>query len=84
MFIGETPFKIATLNDPILKVISEHYKKQGRKTGLPLLGDRDSLLARGYELATYPSTRREVWVGAVGDRYEHILLLKPKTGRRAR
>ena len=84
MFIGETPFKIATLNDPILKVISEHYKKQGRKTGLPLLGDRDSLLQRGYELATYPSTRREVWVGAVGDRYEHILLLKPKTGRRAR
>lgn len=79
MFVGETPFKIAKLNDPSLKAISEHYEKQGRKTTLPRFGDRDSLLAQGYDLATYPGTRREVWVGAAGDHHEHILLLKPKT-----
>ncbi len=78
MFLGETPFKIARLNDPVLKQIDEHYRKQGRQTTLPRLSDRDSLLAQGYELAIYPGTRREVWVGAVGDRYEHILLVKPK------
>jgi len=78
MFFGETPFKIARHNDPTLKEIDEHYQKQGRQTTLPRFAERDSRLAQGYELATYPGTRREVWVGAVGDRYEHILLLKPK------
>ena len=78
MFLGETPFKIARLNDPVLKEISEYYEKQGRRTTLPRFGDRDSLLAQGYEVATYPGTRREVWVGAVGDHHEHILLLKPE------
>lgn len=78
MFFGETPFKISKLSDPVLKEISDHYKQQGRTTTLPRFGDRDSLLTQGYELATYPGTRREVWVGAVGDHYEHILLLKPE------
>lgn len=78
MFLGETPFKISRLNDPILKQIEEHYQRQERQTSLLRFSDRDSFLAQGYELATYPGTRREVWVGVVGDRYEHILLLKPK------
>ena len=77
MFLGETPFKISRLNDPVLKEISKQYAAEGRQTSLPRLSDRDSRLAQGYELATYPGTRREIWVGAVGDRYEHILLLKP-------
>ena len=78
MFLGDTPFKISKLNDPVLKEVCEHYAQQGRQTTLPLFSDRDSRLAQGYELATYPGTRREIWVGAAGDRYEHILLLKPK------
>ncbi len=78
MFLGETPFKIAGLNDPTLMQIIEHYQKQGRQTVLPRFSERDSRIAQGYELATYPGTRREVWVGALGDRYEHILFLKPK------
>ncbi len=78
MFLGETPFKISSLRDPVLTEISEHYKQQGRETVLPRLSDKDSRLAHGYELATYPGTRREVWVGVVGDRYEHILLLRPQ------
>jgi len=77
MIQGDTPFKISTLGDPILKKITEHYSKLGKITVLPRYSDKDSYLARGYELATYPGTRREIWVGAVGDRYEHILFLKP-------
>ena len=80
MFFGETPFKISKLDDRVLKEIANHYKQLGRETRLPRFADRDSLLAQGYELATYPGTRREIWVGAVGDRHEHILLLKPKAG----
>lgn len=77
IFLGEKPFKISQLNDLVLKKVCEHHAAQGRDTTLRLLSERDSLLAQGYDLATYPGTRREVWVGAVGDRYEHILLLKP-------
>lgn len=78
MFIGETPFKISKLSDPVLERVKEYYKSLGREPVLPRFADKDSHLARGYELATYPETRREIWVGAVGDRYEHILFLKPK------
>ena len=78
MFVGDVPFKIGQMNDPVFREIKEHYRAQGRETSLPLLSNRDSYLAQGYELATYPGTRREIWVGAVGDRYEHVLLLKPK------
>ena len=77
MFLGETPFKISKLNDPVLNKVIEHYGAMGKECALPRFSDKDSCLARGYELATYPGTRREVWVGAVGDKYDHILFLKP-------
>jgi hypothetical protein len=77
MIQGEVPFKISKLNDPILDKVTEHYRKLGKEPTLPRFSDKDSYLARGYELAPYPGTRREIWVGAVGDKYEHILLLKP-------
>jgi hypothetical protein len=77
MFKGDTPFKISRLDDPIMDKITQHYKGIGKDCVLPRLSDKDSYLARGYELATYPGTRQEVWVGAVGNYYEHILLLKP-------
>jgi hypothetical protein len=77
IFVGETAFKISKLNDPVLQKVTEHYKGMGKECVLPRFSDKDSYLARGYELATYPGTRREVWVGAVGDKYEHILFLKP-------
>jgi predicted HTH transcriptional regulator len=78
MVSGDAPFKIGKMNDPVLKVVEDHYRAQGRDPSLPLLMNRDSCLSQGYELAVYPGTRREVWVGAVGDRFEHILMLKPK------
>lgn len=78
MILGDVPFKIARMNDPVMKELEAHYRALGRELSLPLLTNRDSCLSRGYELAMYPGTRREVWVGAVGDRYEHILLLKPR------
>lgn len=78
MFEGEMPFKISNLRDPVLDKVKCYYKNQGREASLPLIGRKDSLLAQGYEIATYPGTRREIWVGEHGRRYEHILLLKPK------
>lgn len=78
MIRGDVPFKISKLSDPVLKRVEADYRKLGRQTTLPLLNQKDSLLAQGYELAVYPGTRREIWVGAIGDRYQHILLLKPK------
>jgi len=78
IFEGEKPFKISRLKDPVLDKVKLHYKNQGREVSLPLFGRKDSLLAQGYEIATYPGTRREVWAGELGNLYEHILLLKPK------
>lgn len=77
MFQSIEPFKIGTLRDPSLKMVTDFYSEQGRNTSLPRLSDRDSCLARGYELAYYPGTNREVWCGESDGRYEHILLLKP-------
>lgn len=78
MLSGDAPFKIGKLNDPVLKGIEDHYRAPGRDPSLPLLVNRDSCLSQGYEPAVYPGTRREVWHGAVGERFEHILMLKPK------
>jgi len=78
MFRGEIPFKISKLKDPVLEKVKRYYNGRDREVSLPLIGRKDSLLAQGYEIATYPGTRREIWVGQHGNRYEHILLLKPK------
>ena len=78
MFKGEEPFKISKLDDPVFQKIINHYKGQGREVVVPLFGDRDSRLSQGYELAHYPESRREVWVGYHAGRYEHIALLKPR------
>lgn len=78
MFKGENPFKVSNLNDPELDKVKDYYTSKGREVSLPLLQDKDSRLAQGYEIAVYPGTRREIWAGASGNRYQHILLLKPK------
>jgi hypothetical protein len=39
---------------------------------------RDVKLAEGYEIAYYPGTLREVWVGYRQGSYEHLLMLKPQ------
>lgn len=71
------PFKIPRMNDPELEKVSEHYRSLGREPVLPRMEARDVNLARGYELAVYPGTAREVWVGFNSGAYEHLLMLKP-------
>lgn len=73
------PFRIPKMGDLTLKSIVEQYKKQGLETVLPLLEEKDVRLARGYRIAYYPGTHREVWVGYHAGRYEHILMTKPET-----
>jgi hypothetical protein len=74
------PFRIPQLGDPVSKSIVDQYKQQGFDTVLPRVEERDVRLASGHGLAYYPGTRREVWVGYHGERYEHILMTRPKSG----
>ena len=78
MFEGIIPFKISSLNDPAFKKIKKHYKSKEKETTLIRMCDKDSYLDRGYKIATKPGTRKEVWVGPLGDRYELILLSEPE------
>lgn len=73
------PFRIPKMGDPTLDSIVEHYKTQGLETVLPLLEEKDVRLARGFHIAYYPGSHREVWVGYHAGRYEHILMIKPGT-----
>lgn len=74
---GDEPFKIPRLSDPELEKVADHYRSSGMEPVLPLLEERDVRLARGYTVAYYPGTSREVWVGFHDGSYEHILMLKP-------
>ena len=67
------------MSDSTLKMVVEQYKEQGLETSLPLFEEKDVRLAKGYGLAYYPGTHREVWVGYHSGRYEHILMTKPET-----
>lgn len=71
------PFRVPRLGDPVLQSIVDHYRQQGLDTVLPRLEERDVRLASGHRVAYYPGTRREVWVGYHGGRYEHILMIRP-------
>ena len=73
------PFRIPKMDDLTLKSVVEQYKKQGLEAVLPLLEEKDVRLAKGYHIAYYPGTHREVWVGYHAGRYEHILMTKPET-----
>jgi hypothetical protein len=75
---SEEPFKIPSLNDPVLLQVVEHFKQLGEEAVLPLLEKRDVKLAGGYRVAYYPETKREVWAGLSSGRYEHLLMLRPK------
>jgi hypothetical protein len=71
------PFRIPKMGDSTLDSIVEYYKNQGLELAFPLFEEKDVRLAKGYRVAHYPETHREVWVGFHGGRYEHILMIKP-------
>jgi hypothetical protein len=71
------PFRIPNMSDETFESIVRQYREQGLETCLPRLEEKDVRLARGYRVAYYPGTRREVWVGFHAGRYEHILMIKP-------
>jgi hypothetical protein len=78
IFEGEKAIKIVSLNDAVVKKAKSYYRDKGREVVAPWWAERDKYLVQGYEIAAYPGTRREIWVGMSGDRFEHVLLLKPK------
>jgi diguanylate cyclase (GGDEF)-like protein len=74
---SSTPFKIPKMSDLEFERVAQHYRSLGREPVLPRMEGRDVNLARGYEVALYPGTTREVWVGFNDGSYEHLLMLKP-------
>jgi len=73
------PFRIPKMSDSTLNSIVEYYKQKALETVLPRFEEKDVRLAKGYHIAHYPETHREVWVGYHAGRYEHILMTKPKS-----
>lgn len=67
MFFGEQPFRVLRADDPELLRVHEFYDQQGFQVSYPRLGDKDPRLARGYSIAYYPGTRREILIGRPGD-----------------
>ena len=79
MFMGEEAFKFSRINDPEFERVIRHYQEEGEELSSPRFHDKDSCLARGYRIAYYPGTRREIWVGFHAGQFEHIAMLEPKT-----
>ncbi len=77
----QEPFRIPSLNDPELKHVVASFKERGEECCLPLIEEKDTRIVRGYRVAHYPGTQREIWVGYHAGRYEHLLMLKPRRGR---
>lgn len=77
MIQGAEPFKMARSSNSVMDQIVAHYRSQNRECYLPALADKDPLLTQGYDIAYYPGSRREVWVGEINGRFEHILMLRP-------
>lgn len=75
LFREDKPIQFSRLHDAALKKIVKHYRDIGRTVKFPLIEQRELLLAKGYELATYPGTHREIVVG--DGTPEHIALLEP-------
>jgi len=75
------PFRIPKMGDSTLDSIVEYYKQKGLEVVLPLFEEKDVRLAKGYRIAHYPETHREVWVGYHAGRYEHILMTKPESNK---
>jgi hypothetical protein len=72
------PFRIPNINDAARADVAAFYRAKDEETVLPRMEERDVRLARGYTVAYYPGTRREVWVGFTGSRYELLLMIKPR------
>jgi hypothetical protein len=71
------PFRIPNISDSTLEDVVAFYKTKGDETVLPRMEEKPVKLAGGYGIAHFPGTRREVWVGFTGNRYEHLLMIKP-------
>jgi hypothetical protein len=74
----EEPVHFPTLNDPELQRVVAHLRKVGEEPCFPLMEERDTKLLRGFRIARYPGTNREIWAGYHRERYEHLLMLKPR------
>ena len=74
--IPEPPFMVSGIENADIQMLKEHYAKDGFELMLPRFHDKDSLIARGFPVAYYPGTHREVWVMNVLGQADHIAMLR--------
>jgi predicted HTH transcriptional regulator len=80
MFRGQEPIQSDEFDGEIVKKAKKLYEAQGYQISMAGLYRKHDMLAKGYKIAHYPGTRREIWVGYNHSKrdFEHILMLKPK------
>jgi hypothetical protein len=78
LFKPNEPFRIGNLNDPVVNEITAAYRAAGEEMAFKRFSDRDALLTRGWRIACYPGTRREVHTVDFQGHIEHVAMLKPR------
>ena len=82
MFAPTEPFTVSGIEDQAILHAKHHYELQGETFHLARYADKDGLIAKGFRLAHYPGTRREIWiVPPLHPQSEHVVMLGPKSGR---
>jgi predicted HTH transcriptional regulator len=76
MFLGEAPMQFGSQSDPEYQKLLDHFGHE--QVFICSMGAKDSHLLRGYRIAHFPGTRREIWSGEFSGRYECVLMLKPR------
>lgn len=77
MVLGHQPVKVEGLDSPLLSRTKSFYAETGRQVVFELFMKKDERLYQGYEIAYFPNTRREIWIGSYGGSWDHIAMLKP-------
>lgn len=78
MFQGIEPFKMEHVSGPTFEKLKQFYEVKGYEVILPSLAGKDEYLTRGFEIAYYPNSWREIWAGYHNGEFEHIMMLRPR------
>jgi hypothetical protein len=78
LFEPPKPFRIGNLNDPVVTTLAEHFRESGDELVFKRYTDKDALLTRGWRVAQFPGTHRDIQVVDHSGRIELAGMLKPR------
>jgi hypothetical protein len=78
MFKSPEPFLVSIRDRVTLEEVKQHYRNIGCEPEEVSIIRKDVYMARGWKMAPYPGTRRELQIDAVDEKYPYTLLLKPQ------